>query len=108
MPLAVFGAADPQQGCNQWQTKKGHRARNQGIGVFQEQDCRQTIYAANFENRMMVQDVDLLTRQSAAQSLQLDQQASPTAGKPTAGKPATGTEPQDEQMTEQPQPRSWN
>lgn len=57
-------------------------------GVFQEQDCRQTIYAANFENRMMVQDVDLVTRQSAAQSLQLDQQASqPQASQPQASQP---------------------
>ena len=56
-------------------------------GVFQS-SCRQTIYAANFENRMMVQDVDLVTRQSAAQSLQLDQQASqPQASQPQASQP---------------------
>ena len=48
-----------------------------------EQDCRQTIHAANLENRMMVQNVDLVTRQSAGESLQLAQQVAQTQASQT-------------------------
>jgi len=72
-----------------------------------EQDCRQTIHAANLENRMMVQNVDLVTRQSAGESLQLAQQAAqPQASQPQASQPQASQPQASQPQASQPQAQS--